>query len=56
LLSLPSQVYFLDHVPFLVHPSDVFWILLATVVLTLGCSLYAARKAAALRPVEALRR
>jgi lipoprotein-releasing system permease protein len=56
LLSLPSQVYFLDHVPFLVRFADVFWILLATVVLTMGCSLYAARKAAALRPVEALRR
>lgn len=56
LLSLPSQVYFLDHVPFLVRPTDVFWILLATVLLTFGCSLYAAKKAAALRPVEALRR
>jgi lipoprotein-releasing system permease protein len=56
LLSLPSQVYFLDHVPFLVRSADVFWILLATVLLTLGCSLYAANKAAALRPVEALRR
>ncbi|MGB6642357.1 MAG: FtsX-like permease family protein, partial [Thermoanaerobaculia bacterium] len=56
LLSLPSQVYFLDHVPFLVRSADVFWILLATVLLTLGCSLHAAKKAAALRPVEALRR
>jgi lipoprotein-releasing system permease protein len=56
LLSLPSQVYFLDHVPFLVRSADVFWILLATVLLTFGCSLYAASKAAALRPVEALRR
>lgn len=55
-LSLPSQVYFLDHVPFLVRLADVFWILLATLLLTLGCSLYAAKKAAALHPVEALRR
>ena len=56
LLSLPDQVYFLDHVPFEVKGFDVAVVLGTTVVLTLWCSRYAARRAATLRPVEALRR
>jgi lipoprotein-releasing system permease protein len=56
LLSLPSQVYFLDHVPFLVRFRDVLAIVGTTVVLTFACSFYAAHRAASLWPVEALRR
>ena len=56
LLSLPSQVYFLDHVPFLVRARDVLAIVGTTVVLTFACSSYAAHRAASLWPVEALRR
>jgi lipoprotein-releasing system permease protein len=56
LLSLPGDVYFLDHVPFLVRPREVGAILLATVVLTLACSWIAASRAGALQPVEALNR
>lgn len=56
LLSLPEQVYFLDYVPFVVRVPDVVMILAATVLLTLGCSWLAATRAAALQPVEALRR
>ncbi|MGB5550467.1 MAG: FtsX-like permease family protein [Thermoanaerobaculia bacterium] len=56
LLSLPSQVYFLDHVPFLVRARDVLSIVGTTVVLTFACSFYAAHRAASLWPVEALRR
>ena len=56
LLTLPSQVYFLDHVPFLVRARDVLAIVGTTVVLTFACSFYAAHRAASLWPVEALRR
>lgn len=56
LLSLPDQVYFLDHVPFLVRAPDVAIVVGATVILTFWCARYAARRAATLRPVEALRR
>ena len=56
LLALPDQVYFLDHVPFQVRGFDVAVVLGTTVVLTLWCASYAARRAATLRPVEALRR
>ncbi len=56
LLALPSQVYFLDHVPFLVRARDVLAIVGTTVILTFSCSFYAAHRAASLWPVEALRR
>jgi lipoprotein-releasing system permease protein len=56
LLELPERVYFLDYVPFLVRPGDLAAIIGLTVALALGGSLYAAQRAAALRPVEALRR
>ncbi len=56
LLSLPDEVYFLDHVPFLVRPTDVVLVIAATTTLALWGALWAARRAAALQPVEALRR
>jgi lipoprotein-releasing system permease protein len=56
LLSVPGKVYFIDYVPFRVLPGDVAAVLAVTLVLTLGSSLYAARKATQLPPVEALRR
>ena len=56
LLALPGDVYFLDHVPFLVRPREVGIILVATVVLTLACSWFAAARAGSLRPIEALNR
>ena len=56
ILALPGDVYFLDHVPFLVRPQEVAIILVLTVGLTLACSWFAASRAGALRPVEALNR
>lgn len=56
LLALPGDVYFLDHVPFLVRPQEVGIILAATVALTLACSWVAASRAGGLRPIEALNR
>jgi lipoprotein-releasing system permease protein len=55
-LRLPSQVYFLDHVPFLVRPLDLLVVVMATLLLALSSTGYAAARAAALEPVEALRR
>ncbi len=56
LLTLPGDVYFLDYVPFRVLPGDLAAILAITLTLALGSSWWAARRAASLRPVEALSR
>lgn len=56
LLRVPGRVYFLDYVPFLVQPEDLIVVLLLTFGLALVSSFYAAQRAAALDPVEALRR
>ena len=55
LISPPGDIYFLDHIPFLIEAADLLAVLGATVTLIAGSTLYAARRAAALRPVEALR-
>ncbi|MGD2114354.1 MAG: FtsX-like permease family protein, partial [Acidobacteriota bacterium] len=56
LLRLPGDVFFVEYVPFLVRPGDLALILGMTLVLALAASFYGAQKAAALDPVEALRR
>jgi lipoprotein-releasing system permease protein len=56
LLPVPGRVYFLDYVPFLVEPEDLVLVLLITFSLALASAFYAAQRAAALDPVEALRR
>lgn len=55
-LRLPERVYFLDYVPFVVQPGDLIAVFGLTVALALACSFYVAKRAAALDPVEALRR
>lgn len=55
-LRLPDEVYFLDYVPFIVEVGDLATILAASLVLASGCALWAAGRATALDPVEALRR
>lgn len=56
LLPVPGRVYFLDYVPFQVQPGDLALVLGLAAVLALASSFYAARRAAALDPVEAMRR
>jgi lipoprotein-releasing system permease protein len=56
LIQVPGRVYFLDYVPFLVKPRDLALVLLLTLALALASALYAARRAAALDPVEAMQR
>lgn len=55
LLAVPGDVYFVSHVPFRVLGRDLALVLGVTLVLALGAALYAARRAAALTPVEAIR-
>jgi lipoprotein-releasing system permease protein len=56
LVPVPGRVYFLDYVPFLVKPADLGLVLLLATVLALASAWYAARRAAALDPVESLSR
>jgi lipoprotein-releasing system permease protein len=56
LLPVPGRVYFLDYVPFLVQGRDLAWVLLLTFGLALLASTWAARRAAALDPLEAIHR
>jgi lipoprotein-releasing system permease protein len=56
LVPVPGRVYFLDYVPFLVQPDDLAAVLALTMVLALAAALYAAQRAAALQPLEAMRR
>ena len=56
LLRVPGQVYFLDYVPFLVKGGDLALVLATTLALALVSAFWAAQRAAALDPVEALRR
>jgi len=56
LLSLPDEVYFLDHVPFRLQAVDALTVVSASLGLVLICALWAAGRAGRLRPVEALRR
>jgi lipoprotein-releasing system permease protein len=56
LIRLPGRVYFLDYLPFLVQPGDLVVALTLTLLLAFAASFYAAQRAAALDPVEAMRR
>jgi lipoprotein-releasing system permease protein len=56
LFPVPGRVYFLDYLPFLVQGRDLAWVLLLTFALALAASTWAARRAAALDPLDALRR
>jgi len=55
LLRPPGDVYYLDHIPFLLRGEDLLIIVGGTLLLTLGATRMAARRAAALAPLEALR-
>jgi len=55
LISIPPDVYFIDAVPIDMRLLDFFLIVALSLILSLIASLYPARKAAALVPVEAIR-
>ena len=54
LIAPPGDVYFLDHVPFVIQVSDLAAVTVATLAFTAASTFYAARRAAAAGPLEAL--
>lgn len=55
LISLPEQVYYLSHVPFLIRPADFVVVGLMAVAVSFLATIYPAWRASRLDPVEALR-
>ena len=55
LIPLDAQVYGLSSVPFRTHPLDGVWIALAAMTISFIATVYPARAAARLNPVEILR-
>lgn len=55
IISLPVDIYNLDSLPVSIHVSDVLSIYIVSILLSLVATIYPARQAAALDPVEAIR-
>jgi len=54
-IKLDPQVYFIDHLPVSTQPSDVMWIVLASIAIAAIATLYPAIQASRLFPIEAIR-
>ena len=55
LIRIPGDIYFVDHLPVGYDPFDLGVILVSTVLISFLATIYPARQAAALTPVEAIR-
>ena len=55
LLPLSPDVYFIDHLPVATEFADVSWIVVASMAIAALATLYPARQAARLYPLEAIR-
>jgi len=55
LIALDPSVYFIDHLPVRVEPLDLVAIVIASVIVAIVATLYPARQAAGLMPVDAIR-
>jgi lipoprotein-releasing system permease protein len=55
LIRIPGDIYFVSYLPVRSDPADVATILLATVLISLLATVYPARQAARLTPVDAIR-
>ncbi|HEX6718465.1 MAG TPA: ABC transporter permease [Pyrinomonadaceae bacterium] len=54
-VSLPADVYSISNVPLIARPSEIFFAALVAFVLSVLATIYPARAASRMRPVEALR-
>jgi len=54
-ISIPGDVYFINSLPMKMQVLDFVWISLAALVICLGASLYPAKRASKLVPVDAIR-
>ena len=54
-ITLPGDVYFIDRLPVALDVFDVVWIVGASVVIAFAATIYPARQASKLMPVEAIR-
>ncbi|MCM8813792.1 MAG: lipoprotein-releasing ABC transporter permease subunit [Candidatus Omnitrophica bacterium] len=54
-IKLPKDVYYIDTLPVQIAGTDIVWIVGAALLISLGATIYPARQAARLHPVEALR-
>lgn len=54
-IELPGDVYFIDRLPVALDPLDIGLILLASLVVALVATIYPARTASRLQPVDAIR-
>ncbi|HEV2130739.1 MAG TPA: FtsX-like permease family protein, partial [Longimicrobiaceae bacterium] len=55
LISIPGDVYFIDHLPVALDFADIGIILALSVLISFFATFYPARQAASLLPVEAIR-
>jgi lipoprotein-releasing system permease protein len=54
-IKLDPQVYFIDHLPVTTQPTDVLWIILASIAIAAIATVYPSVQASRLFPIEAIR-
>ena len=54
-IKLDPQVYFIDHLPVSTQPTDVLWIVLASIAIAAVATVYPSIQASRLFPIEAIR-
>ncbi len=54
-IKLDAQVYFIDHLPVSTQPTDVMWIVLASIAIAAVATVYPSVQASRLFPIEAIR-
>ena len=54
-IKLDPQVYFIDHLPVSTQPTDVMWIVLASIAIAAIATVYPSVQASRLYPIEAIR-